>query len=60
MGGRFDNEPVPEFKDNGLLDEHLEIARKVGLNGTPKFWINGKFVSGNNLDAIKKLLTLTK
>jgi thiol:disulfide interchange protein DsbC len=60
MGGRFDNEPVPTFKDNGLLDEHLEVARKVGLNGTPKFWINGKFVSGNNLDAIKKLLTLKK
>lgn len=60
MGGRFDTEPVPAFKDNGLLDEHLEIARKVGLNGTPKFWINGQFVSGNNLEAIKKLLTAEK
>lgn len=57
MGGRFDNESVPAFKDNGLLDEHLAIAKKVGLNGTPKYWINGQFVSGNNLQAIEKLLT---
>lgn len=57
MGGRFDNEPVPDFKDNGLLDEHLAVTRKVGLNGTPKFWINGQFVSGNNLQAIEQLLT---
>lgn len=56
MGGRFDTEPVPAFKDNGLLDEHLAVAKNVGLNGTPKFWINGKFVSGNNLQAIEKLL----
>lgn len=56
MGGRFDSEPVPEFKDNGLLDEHLAVAKKIGLNGTPKYWINGKFVSGNNLKAIEQLL----
>lgn len=60
MGGRFDNEPVPEFKDNGLLDEHIAVATKVGLNGTPKYWINGQFVSGNNLQAIEKLLTAGK
>jgi len=60
MGGRFDNEPVPEFKDNGLLDEHLAVAKKVGLNGTPKYWINGEFVSGNNLQEIEKLLDAGK
>lgn len=59
MGGRFDTEPVPEFKDNGLLDDHLAIAKAVGLTGTPKYWINGQFVSGNNLQAIEKLLVKT-
>ena len=60
MGGRFDNEPIPAFEDNGLLAEHLAVAAKVGLNGTPKYWINGKFVSGNNLQAIEKLLSAGK
>ena len=60
MGGRFDSEPVPAFKDNGLLDEHLAVAKKIGLNGTPKYWINGKFVSGNNLQEIEKLLDAGK
>jgi len=60
MGGRFDSEPVPPFKDNGLLDDHIAVAKAVGITGTPKYWINGQFVSGNNLQEIEKLLDAGK
>jgi len=60
MGGRFDSEPVPPFKDNGLLDAHIAAAKAVGITGTPKYWINGQFISGNNLKEIERLLDAGK
>ena len=55
--GAYDKQPVPMVKDNGLLATHREIVRKVGINSTPRYWINGKFVSGSNLKQFEKLLT---
>jgi len=54
--GEYDSQPLPEFEDNGLLAEHREIARKMGINSTPRYWINGKYISGTNLKEFEKLL----
>ena len=56
FSGEYDNQPLPEFKDNGLLEAHREIARKVGINSTPRYWINGQYVSGTKLKEFEKLL----
>ncbi len=54
--GDYDGQPLPDFKDNGLLDQHRELARKIGVTGTPQYWINGKFISGTNLKKFEELL----
>lgn len=54
--GAFDEQPLPEFADNGLLQEHRNIANSIGVRGTPQYWINGRYVSGTNLDEFAKLL----
>lgn len=57
MSGRYDEGPLPEFKDNGVFEAHKAATDMLGLNGTPNFWINGTYLSGANLQAIEKLLT---
>lgn len=54
--GEYDNKPLPAFQDNGLLDLHRQVASEMGINSTPRFWINGKYVSGTNLKEFEKLL----
>jgi len=54
--GEYDDQPLPAFEDNGLLDEHRRLGREMGITGTPKYWINGKFVSGTNLQKFEQLL----
>ena len=56
MGGGFDDKPLPEFKDNGMLAEHQRIGEKVGIHGTPQYWVNGHYVPGANLQEITKML----
>jgi thiol:disulfide interchange protein DsbC len=60
FNGDYDEQPLPEFKDNGLLDIHRQIVRKVGINSTPRYWINGKYVSGTRLKEFEKLLDAKK
>lgn len=60
FSGAYDKQPLPEFKDNGLLEEHRKIAREVGINSTPRYWINGKYISGTNLTEFAKLLDANK
>ncbi|MCK4691428.1 MAG: DsbC family protein, partial [Desulfuromonadales bacterium] len=55
-GGLYDNQPLPEFKDNGLLDIHRQIAQEIGINSTPRYWINGSYISGTNLQEFEKML----
>jgi thiol:disulfide interchange protein DsbC len=57
MSGRYDEGPLPEFKDNGVFESHKAATDLLGLSGTPNFWINGTFLSGANLKTIEKLLT---
>lgn len=56
MGGAFDSQPLPEFKDNGLLAVHKQLGQQLGIHGTPKYWVNGRFVAGSNLQLIEKML----
>ncbi len=56
FSGMYDNQPLPPFKDNGLLNQHRRIAAQVGINGTPQFWINGQHVSGFNPKQFETLL----
>jgi len=56
MSGRYDETPLPEFKDNGVFEIHKAATDLLGLTGTPNFWINGTYLSGANLQAIEKLL----
>ncbi len=56
FSGEYDDQPLPEFEDNGLLETHRQIARQVGINSTPRYWINGQYVSGTKLKEFEKLL----
>ena len=56
FSGEYDNKPLPDFEDNGLLETHRQIARSIGINSTPRYWINGKYVSGTKLQEFEKLL----
>jgi len=56
MSGRYDEGPIPPFKDNGVMASHMEATEMLGLTGTPNYWINGTFVAGANINAIEQLL----
>jgi len=56
FSGEYDKQPLPEFKDNGMLETHRQVARKIGINSTPRYWINGKYISGTNLKKFEKIL----
>ncbi len=56
MGGAFDDTPLPQFKDNGLLAEHQRLGRQLGIHGTPQYWVDGRFISGSSLQRIEQLL----
>lgn len=60
FSGEYDDQPLPEFEDNGLLEVHQQISREIGINSTPRYWINGKYVSGTNLKEFTKLLDSKK
>ncbi|WP_305045021.1 DsbC family protein [Geoalkalibacter sp.] len=56
MAGQFDNRPLPDFKDNDLLSEHLRVASLLGVRGTPNYWANGVAVSGADTAKLDQLL----
>jgi len=43
-----------------LAQEHLALARKVGVQGTPTFFVNGTEVVGADEKRIEALLTAGK
>ena len=57
MGGAFDALPLPEFKNNGLLKEHQRLGQQLGIHGTPKYWVDGRFVAGSSLQLVEKMLS---
>ena len=59
MEGLRDKEtfPQPDSRASDLVMQHRQIAARMGVVGTPLFWINGKMVQGANIPVIEKLLT---
>lgn len=58
MEGMRDKEklPQPDKWSSGLVMQHRQIAARMGVMGTPLFWVNGKMVQGANIPVIEKLL----
>jgi thiol:disulfide interchange protein DsbC len=56
MAGKYDKTPLPEYTDNGLLAEHKAIAAKLGVRGTPQFFLKGQHVGGANIPELSKLI----
>lgn len=50
------NAPKPSKEVKALAEEHLELAKKVGIQGTPTFFINGEQVVGADLQKLEQLL----
>jgi thiol:disulfide interchange protein DsbC len=60
MVGKLDAEfSLPEgceARESALLDEHLSWGKKLGVNGTPAFWVKGERVEGADLQRLEQLL----
>lgn len=58
MSGRKDKEtfPTPSAEASGLVARHRQLAVRMGVMGTPMFWVNGKAVQGANLPLLEGLL----
>jgi thiol:disulfide interchange protein DsbC len=56
MSGKFDQAPLPPFKDNGQLEAHLKVVEHLGITGTPNFWIKDTYVAGADIATLTKLL----
>ena len=56
FSGNFDDQLLPEFKDNGMLELHRKIASEVGVTGTPQYWIDGHHINGFNAQQVEKVI----
>lgn len=60
FAGRYDDrQPIKlaaTCEADALLNEHLDLAKRLGIRGTPVLWINGQQVSGADLARIDALL----
>lgn len=58
MSGRKDKEtiPAPSAEASGLVARHRQLAVRMGVMGTPMFWVNGKAVQGANIPLLEGLL----
>lgn len=56
--GKYDNPPIPKQSDASLklVEDSINIARAVGIPGTPVLWVNGTFVNGADMQRIAALL----
>jgi thiol:disulfide interchange protein DsbC len=58
MSGRKDRKltPSPDAAASSLVTQHRQLAARMGIMGTPMFWVNGKAVQGANIPLIEGLL----
>jgi thiol:disulfide interchange protein DsbC len=58
FGGKSVEHPAAGYGDaiKKLAQEHLDLARSLGVSGTPTFFINGKQVVGADFQKLEKLL----
>jgi thiol:disulfide interchange protein DsbC len=57
--GKSAEQPAAGYSDSvkKLAQEHLDLAKSVGVSGTPTFFINGKQVVGADFQKLEKLLS---
>jgi thiol:disulfide interchange protein DsbC len=63
MSGKLDDmkfKVADEAKGDQLLKSHRELGGRLGISGTPYFFVNGKVVRGANLPLISKILEEAK
>ncbi|MRR35149.1 DsbC family protein [bacterium] len=58
MSGRKDRDafPAPSAEASGLVARHRQLAVRMGVVGTPMFWVNGRAVQGANMPLLEGLL----
>lgn len=57
ISGAFDGKPLPESaQKNEMLEEMDQVAKSVGVRGTPALWIDGIAVNGADIPRITALL----
>jgi thiol:disulfide interchange protein DsbC len=57
ISGAFDGKPLPEpAHKNEMLEEMDQVAKSVGVRGTPALWIDGIAVNGADIPRITALL----
>jgi thiol:disulfide interchange protein DsbC len=56
--GKSVTPPADGYSDSikKLAQEHMDLARSVGVSGTPTFFINGKQIVGADIQKIEKLI----
>jgi protein-disulfide isomerase len=57
---RFKNEMALTPEVNKILDEDIELGRKVGVEGTPTIFVNGHLAQDRSFDYFVRLITRTK
>lgn len=60
MSGKLDHAPQLPVCADAKIDEkiktHIQMASRIGLRGTPLFYIKGQAVDGFNIPVLEKLL----
>ena len=57
FSGSFDHKPLPESaQKNEMLEEMEQVAKSVGVRGTPALWVDGTAVNGADIPRITTLL----
>jgi len=58
MSGRKGRDafPVADAEASGLVARHRQLAVRMGVMGTPMFWVNGRAVQGANIPLLERLL----
>ena len=57
ISGSYDGKPLPEpSHKNEMLEEMDQVAKSVGVRGTPALWIDGIAVNGADIPRITALL----
>jgi len=57
VSGALDGKPAPEsVHQDAMLEEMEQVAKSVGVRGTPALWIDGTVVNGADIPRITALL----
>jgi thiol:disulfide interchange protein DsbC len=57
--GKLDNNRAvldKVYDDKGLFEAQKAVVDKLKVDGTPSFWVNGKFVNGANIPLIESMI----